>query len=174
VSEVELKTKDLVFMSLLMGIGFVIHAIVPGFFFGMKPDMFLVMMFIGIILFPSIKHVFLLGSLAGILSAITTTFPAGQIPNILDKGITALIFYGLILAMKKYKNQIVCTLTLTFLGTVISGSIFLGSALVIADLPAPFLALFSAVVLPTAIVNTLVMSFIYPIFTRISRQVKVY
>jgi hypothetical protein len=159
-------------MSLLMGIGFVLHAIVPGFFFGMKPDIFLVMLFIGILLFPSLKHVFLLGSVAGILSAFTTTFPGGQIPNIIDKEITALVFFILVIAIKKYKDHIVCILVFTFVGTIISGSIFLGSALVIAKLPAPFIALFSTVILPTAVVNTLVMSLFYPIVLRINKQAK--
>ncbi|PLS15069.1 tryptophan transporter [Bacillus sp. M6-12] len=165
-----MKTRDLVFMSLLMGLGFVLHAVIPGFFFGMKPDIFLVMMFVGILAFPSIKHVFLLGSVAGLLSAFTTTFPAGQIPNIVDKGITALVFFILVLTMKKYKDKPFVTLAFTFVGTIVSGSIFLGSALLMSELPAPFIALFSAVVLPTAVVNSLVMGVIYPIVLRINKQ----
>lgn len=165
-----MKTKELVSMSLLMGIGFVLHAMVPGFFFGMKPDIFLVMMFVGILLFPKLQHVVLLGLGAGLLSAFTTTFPSGQIPNIIDKVVTALVFFLLLSMIKKYANRLIPVLVLTFIGTIISGTIFLGSAVLIAGLPASFLALFYTVVVPTALINTIAMFMIYPVVHRIYKQ----
>jgi hypothetical protein len=60
-----LNTKNLVALSLLVGIGAVLHAVIPGFFLGMKPDMMLTMMFLGIVLFPDRKSVFLLALLRG-------------------------------------------------------------------------------------------------------------
>ena len=50
-----MNTKKLVIIALLVGMGTVLHAVVPGFVFGMKPDMMLTMMFLGIILFPDFK-----------------------------------------------------------------------------------------------------------------------
>lgn len=88
-----MKTKTLVSLSLLIGIGAALHFIVPGFFLGMKPDMMLLMMFLAITLFPAKKNVFIVALAAGAISAMTTTFPAGQIPNIIDKLATAFLFY---------------------------------------------------------------------------------
>lgn len=58
-------------------------------------------------------------------------------------------------------------LALTFIGTIVSGTIFLGSALLIAGLPAPFITLFYTVVIPTAFINTIAMLMIYPVAHRI-------
>ena len=54
-----MNTKNLVLMSLLVGVGAVLYIIIPGFNGGMKPDFMLTMMFIGILLFPDVKSVFL-------------------------------------------------------------------------------------------------------------------
>lgn len=50
--ELSMKTKELVIMALFAAIGAVLHSIMPPVLFGMKPDMMLVMMFMGILLFP--------------------------------------------------------------------------------------------------------------------------
>jgi hypothetical protein len=168
-----MKSRDLVLMALLVGIGAVLHSVIPGFFFGMKPDMLLTMMFLGIILFPKTKHVFVLAITTGIISALTTTFPGGQLPNIIDKLITSLIFFGTLLLAKKIMRNYIFILILTFTGTIISGTIFLTSAFFIANLPAPFSALFLSVVLPTAGVNTIVMALIYKIFINVAKKANV-
>ena len=49
--ELSMKTKELVII-LFAAIGAVLHSIMPPVLFGMKPDMMLVMMFMGILLFP--------------------------------------------------------------------------------------------------------------------------
>jgi hypothetical protein len=167
-----LNTKNLVALSLLIGMGAVLHAVVPGFFLGMKPDMMLTMMFLGIILFPEKKSVFLLGLATGLISALTTTFPAGQIPNIIDKPITAFVFFGLFLAVKKFNGSVVSAAVLTAAGTIISGAVFLTSALLIAGLPGTFAALFVAVVLPAAAVNTVAMIILYPVAMSIIKRTK--
>ena len=46
-----MNTRTLVLLSLFVGIGAVLHTVIPGFFFGMKPDMMLTMMFLGIMLY---------------------------------------------------------------------------------------------------------------------------
>ncbi len=50
-----MNTKSLVALSLLVGIGAVLHAVIPGVFLGMKPDMMLTMMFLGIFYFQTKK-----------------------------------------------------------------------------------------------------------------------
>ncbi|MGJ7919418.1 tryptophan transporter [Neobacillus sp. LXY-4] len=168
-----MNTKTLVSLSLLVGIGAVLHTVVPGFFLGMKPDMMLTMMFLGIILFPDKKSVLLLGLVTGIISGLTTTFPSGLIPNIIDKAVTSFIVFGLFLALRNFKQSLVSIGILTAIGTIISGIVFLGAANFIAELPGPFTALFVAVVLPAAAFNTVTMIVLYPIAMSIVKRTKI-
>ena len=94
----------------------------------MKPDMMVTMMFLGILLFPDRKSVFLLAVSTGIISSLTTSFPAGQIPNVVDKFVTAFVFFGLVLLVKKIRKDTVKAIVLTAIGTLISGSVFLGTS----------------------------------------------
>jgi hypothetical protein len=167
-----MNTKNLVALSLLVGMGAVLHAVVPGFFLGMKPDMMLVMMFLGIILFPDKKSVFLVGAVTGLISGLTTTFPGGLVPNIIDKPVTAFVFFGILLALKKFNFSIYTAAGLTAIGTIVSGIVFLGSAYFIVGLPGPFTALFAAVVLPAAAFNTVFMAILYPVATNIFKRAK--
>ncbi|TXC89711.1 tryptophan transporter [Metabacillus litoralis] len=167
-----MNTRVLVTLSLFSAIGAVLNMVMPPFYQGMKPDMMLIMMFIGIIFFPSVKNVTLLGIVTGILSALTTTFPGGQIPNILDKFITAFVFYGLFLLVKKFAQKVAVATVLTVIGTIVSGTIFLASALVIVGLPggAAFSALFIGVVLPATIFNAVSMVVVFPIVQAIFKR----
>ncbi|KQL18586.1 tryptophan transporter [Cytobacillus solani] len=167
-----MNTKNLVALSLLVGMGAVLHAVMPGFGAGMKPDMMLTMMFLGIILFPDRKSVLLLSLATGLISGLTTTFPGGLFPNIIDKPITAAIFFGLFLLLKKFHHSIISASVLTVIGTLISGIVFLTSAYFIVGLPGPFAALFGAVVLPATIVNTVTMVILYPIAQSIMKRTK--
>jgi len=168
-----MNTRNLVLLSLLVGIGAVLHTVVPPILFGMKPDMLLSMMFLGIILIPKTKYVILLSVLTGIVSALTTGVPGGQIANIIDKPITALIFLGLLLLMDTKIHRTISAPILTALGTMISGSVFLAVALFILGLmEGGFLTLFAVIVIPAAIVNTVVMIIIYPITQGIMRRTK--
>lgn len=167
-----MNTKNLVALSLLVGMGAVLHAVVPGFFLGMKPDMMLTMMFLGIILFPDKKSVFLVSAVTGIISGLTTTFPGGLVPNIIDKPVTAFVFFGILLIMKRYQSSIYAVAALTAVGTIVSGAVFLGSALYLVGLPGPFVALFTAVVLPAAAFNTVFMAILYPVATAIFKRAK--
>ncbi|WP_423409609.1 tryptophan transporter [Heyndrickxia sp. MSNUG] len=167
-----MNTKNLVALSLLVGMGAVLHAIVPGFFLGMKPDMMLTMMFLGIILFPDKKSVLLVGAVTGLISGLTTTFPGGMVPNIIDKPVTAFVFFGILLLMKRYQTSIYTVAALTAVGTIVSGIVFLGSAYYLVGLPGPFTALFAAVVLPAAAFNTVFMAILYPVATSIFKRAK--
>ncbi|MFC4797845.1 tryptophan transporter [Neobacillus sp. GCM10023253] len=166
-----MKTKNLVILALLAAIGFVLHAVMPAFL-TIKPDMMLAMMFLGIILIPEIKSVMLLAIVTGVLSAITTQFPGGQFPNIIDKPVTALVFFGLFLALKKYRSSIVSVGVLTAIGTIVSGTVFLTTAYFLVGLPGPFAALFGVAVLPAAAINTVIMVILYPIAQSIAKRTK--
>ena len=167
-----MNTKNLVALSLLVGMGAVLHAVMPGFFLGMKPDMMLTMMFLGIILFPDKKSVLLVGAVTGLISGLTTTFPGGLVPNIIDKPVTAFVFFGILMALKNFKFSIYSAAALTVIGTIVSGVIFLGSAYFIVGLPGPFTALFAAVVLPTAAINAVFMAILYPVAANIFKRTK--
>ncbi|MGM0846389.1 MAG: tryptophan transporter [Bacillota bacterium] len=165
-----MNTKSLVALSLLVGIGAVLHAVIPGVFLGMKPDMMLTMMFLGILLFPDKKNVLLLGITTGIISGLTTQFPGGFVPNLIDKPLTAFVFYLMVLGIKKYSTSIAGTVSLTAVGTIISGIFFLTSAYLIVGLPGAFLGLFAAVVLPATLVNAAAMFVVYPLVTTIMKR----
>ncbi|MRX71458.1 tryptophan transporter [Bacillus lacus] len=167
-----MNTRQLVTMSLLVGIGAALHGIVPPVFNGMKPDMMLTMMFLGILLFPSAKNTLLLGLVTGILSGLTTSFPGGLIPNVIDKPITAFVFFFMLVAVKKFAGSTITAGILTAVGTLVSGAVFLGAALTIVGLPggAGFAALFIAVVLPATGLNTIAMALIYPIVQSIMKR----
>jgi len=149
-----MKTNKIIITSLLLAIGLILHQITPGIFLGMKPDFLLIFMILSIILTKDFKMAIVTGIVAGILAALSTTFPGGQIPSVIDKTITSIIVYGI------YKNlnsdSPIKLAGIYFLGTIISGSIFLGSALILFGLPAPFLVLFVSIVLPTSVFNSFV------------------
>src|SRR5699024_2283950 len=95
-------------LSLFVGIGAELHTIVQPILFVMNPYMLLSMMFLGILFVPQMKYVIILSITTGIVSALTTGVPGGQIANIIDKPITALLFLGLFLLMrsKVHENMI--------------------------------------------------------------------
>jgi hypothetical protein len=170
-----MKTKVLAFMGILLALGFVLHQFAPGFFFGMKPDILLSMLFIGIILFPQPSNVLLLGLGTAVISALTTTFPGGQIPNLIDKPITAFAFLGIYLLIGKYGKNVIAAGVLSVIGTMISGIIFLSSALMLVGLPGEmtFVAGILTVVLPATAINTLFVVVGYPIIQSIAKRTNI-
>jgi hypothetical protein len=167
-----MNTKTLVALSLMVGIGAVLHTVVPGVILGMKPDLGLTMMFLAIMLFPEKKNVLLVGIVSGLISALTTGFPGGQIPNIIDKPITAFLFFFLLLVVRKINKPLVKAGVLTAIGTIISGVIFLSSALVLVGLPGgeSFTFFLVTAILPATALNTVLMVIIYPIVTSIAKR----
>nr|WP_106780961.1 tryptophan transporter [Lysinibacillus timonensis] len=167
-----MNTKNLVLMALLVGVGTVLYFVIPGYGNGMKPDFMLTMMFIGIFLFPTFKEAFLLAIATGVLSGLFTTFPGGLVPNIIDKAITGLIFLIVVLALKSLTKNVIIGAVLVGLGTILSGIIFLTSALLIGGLPDAFNVLFTIVVLPAVAMNAVAFIIIYPIITNILKRSK--
>ncbi|GGN60635.1 MULTISPECIES: tryptophan transporter [Oceanobacillus] len=166
-----MKVKVLVILSLLVGIGAVLHAIIPPLFFGVKPDMLLSMMFLGIFLFPKPKYVLVLSLATGIMSALTTGAPGGQIANVIDKPITAFLVLAIFLALKGRLNENITAPALAGIGTLISGSIFITVISLIAGIPeGGLISLFLLVVLPAMAVNAVIMVVVYPIVQGIFRR----
>lgn len=167
-----MNTKNLVLMALLVGVGAALYIVIPGFNGGMKPDFMLTMMFIGILLFPSVKEVFLLAISTGIISGLFSTFPGGFVPNIIDKFVTAFIFFAVVVLLKKTAQKVVVAAILAGIGTIISGSVFLGSAILVLGADIPFGALFLTVVLPAVAINIVAFIIIYPIIISLVKRSK--
>ncbi|EQB35126.1 MULTISPECIES: tryptophan transporter [Virgibacillus] len=166
-----MNTRILIILSLLVGIGAVLHAVVPPVLFGVKPDMLLAMMFLGILLFPKIKYVAILSIATGVVSALTTTAPGGQIANLIDKPLTAMLFLAMFIVIKDRMNPSYSAPALTAVGTMISGAIFLSTALFLIGLmDGSFIALFGIAVLPAALLNTVIMAVVYPIVQKILKR----
>lgn len=147
--------------ALLMAIGFILRQLIPGLIGGMKGDIMLSVVFVALLINRDFKNALLTGLLAGIITAMTTTFPGGQLANMIDKPITCVLVFLMIKALGKYEGNPVTVGIIGFVGTVISGSTFLMAALAISGLPAPFPTLFLTVVLPTAAVNVFMTLVIY-------------
>lgn len=161
-----MKLRNNIFTALLLTIGFVLHQITPGILGGMKFDFLLAFVFISLLLNSSLHNAILTGLLGGLLSAMTTSFPAGQIPNIIDKISTCLFLFIIIKNIPHSKINSFIVALIGGLGTFISGTIFLLSALLITGLPVPMRVLMVSVVLPTVLVNGIGTVFVYNIVKR--------
>ena len=158
-----MKLKNNIFTALLLAIGFILHQITPGILGGMKFDFLLAFIFISLLINDSFKNTILTGLLGGLLSAITTSFPGGQIPNMIDKLITCIVLFVVIKLLSSFNLSSIVVGLISIVGTIVSGTVFLFSALFIVGLPAPLSFLFKTVVLPTILVNTAITIFIYQI-----------
>ncbi|SOC16821.1 tryptophan transporter TrpP [Ureibacillus xyleni] len=169
-----MNTKNLVLMALLVGVGAALYLIIPGYGEGMKPDFMLTMMFIGILLFPTFKETFLLAITTGVLSGLFSTFPGGFVPNIIDKLVTGIVFFVIVLALRQLGQKVAVGAVLVGLGTILSGTTFLSMALLLVGLPggAAFSFLFMAVVLPAVGLNAVTFIIIYPIITNLLKRSK--
>src|SRR5690625_603042 len=166
-----MNVRVLVILSLLVGIGAVLHAIAPPIF-GMTPDMLLAMMFLGILLFPKVQYVVLLSAVTAFIAALTTTFPMGEIASIVEKPLAAFVFFGLFLLIKNLVDVKISAPLLTAIGTIVIGLIFLSVGLFVlkADIPAGFFGLLGTVVLPTTLINTIIMAIVSPIVEAILKR----
>ena len=129
------------------------------------------------------KSCLIAGIIAGVFSGMTTTFPGGQIPNIIDKLTTTNVVYIMMMLLYKVpfisklqqrtQNLIVSCVLLSF-GTVISGLVFLSSAKILVGLPGDFSMLFMAVIVPAVAINLfvglLVFKLIHVTMRRVSFQ----
>lgn len=159
----EMKLKSLSLSSVFLAIGFILHQVTPPLFLGMKPDFLLIMMFVSIYLVDNYKSAIIIGICSGVLTAMTTTFPGGQLPNFIDKIITCQIVYFLFKILNNKFRKNINIVIVSLIGTFISGSIFLGSAFYIVGISASFKTLLFSVVLPATLFNACVSFLLFKI-----------
>ncbi|MBL4932460.1 tryptophan transporter [Clostridium paridis] len=159
-----MNTKKLTLNAILLAIGLMLHQFTPALGFPMQPDFALATLFIIMMINKDFKTVLTAGIITGIFTALTTKFPGGQIPNIIDKVVTVTIVYGLLSLIRNRLNKNIVLALILPIGTLISGTIFLTAALYIVGLPAPFNALFITVVLPATVINLVAGLVLFKIF----------
>lgn len=153
-----MKTKQLTINALLLAIGFLLHYVTPALGLSMQIDFSLITLVLIINLNKnSFSTCIASGVATGIFSGLTSKFPLGLIPNIIDKITTAIVIYLLIRLLDKTAlHSKVKAIVVNAVGTLISGMVFLASALLLTGLPAPFFVLFTTVVIPAIIINTVI------------------
>lgn len=161
-----MKLRNNIFTTLLLAIGFILHQITPGILGGMKFDFLLIFMTASLLLNPKFDNVILTGLLAGLLSAMTTSFPGGQLPNIIDKMLACLSLYPIIKYLDSFKANSIVVGLIGSLGTFISGTVFLGSAKLIVGLPVSMKMLIRGIVIPTTFINGIGIVFVYGIIRK--------
>ena len=152
-----MKTKQLVTNSLLLAVGFLLHYVTPAIGLPMQIDFSLITLIL-IIAFNrnSFSTCLASGVATGIFAGLTTKFPMGLIPNIIDKLVTTVAVYLLIRLLDKTTlHSKIKAIIVNAVATLISGTVFLVSALLLTGLPAPFFVLFTTIVIPATVVNTI-------------------
>ena len=97
-----MKTKQLVTNSLLLAVGFLLHYVTPAIGLPMQIDFSLITLILVINLNKnSFSTCMAAGIATGIFSGLTTKFPMGMIPNIIDKIVTTVVAYLLIRLLDK-------------------------------------------------------------------------
>ena len=151
------NTKQLVTNALLLAMGFLLHYVTPAIG-SMQIDFSLITLILVINLSKNhFSTCIVSGIVTGIFSGITTKFPLGFVPNLIDKIVTTVFIYLLIKLLDKTAlSSKIKAIAVNAVGTLVSGVIFLGSALILVGLPASFGLLFVTVVIPAVVVNTVV------------------
>ena len=153
-----MKTKQLVTNSLLLAVGFLLHYVTPAIGIPMQIDFSLITMILVINLNKNnLGSCIASGVVTGIFTGITSKFPFGLVPNIVDKIVTTIVIYLLLKLLDKTTlSSKIKAIVVNSVGTILSGIVFLASALLLVGLPAPFSVLFITVVIPAIAVNTIV------------------
>ena len=154
----KITTKQLVINSLLLAVGFILHYVTPAIGLPMQIDFSLITLILVITLNRnSFSTCIASGVATGIFAGISTKFPLGFIPNIIDKLVTTIFVYLLIKLLDKTTLSIkIKAIVVNAVATLVSGAVFLVSALLLTGLPAPFFVLFATVVIPAIVVNTVI------------------
>lgn len=167
-----MNTKKMTINAILIAIGVILHSSVISIG-PIQPDFALAMLFIIMLLNKDYKTTLISGIIIGIFTALTTKSVGGQIPNIIDKFITCNVMYLFLLPMRDKLNRNVKSILLLLIGTIVSGTIYLTSFAIIVGLGDSILNLIMAVVLPTALANTVIGVIIYNVVLRVMKQVHV-
>ena len=153
-----MKTKQLTINALLLAVGFLLHYVTPAIGIPMQIAFSLVTMILVINLNKNHFGTCMAAGIAtGIFSGMTTKFPLGFVPNLIDKIATTVVAYLLIKLLDKTTlSSKIKAIAVNAVATLVSGVVFLGSALILVGLPASFGLLFVTVVIPAVATNTIV------------------
>ena len=151
------NTKQLVTNALLLAVGFLLHYVTPAIG-SMQIDFSLITLILVINLSKNhFSTCIASGIVTGIFSGMTTKFPLGFVPNLIDKIVTTVFIYLLIKLLDKTAlSSKIKAIAVNAVGTLVSGVVFLTSALILVGLPASFGLLFVTVVIPAVVINTIV------------------
>lgn len=163
-----MNTKKMAANAILIAVGAILHQLTPGL--GIQSDFSLAMLFIIIVLNKDYKTTLTCAIIIGVFAALTTKTPGGQLPNIVDKLITANLLYLILIPLRSKMNKLVQMALVLPLGTLISGTTFLTLLAAIVGLPAgaSFGVLFVSVVVPTMIINTFIGLALFKIVEKIA------
>lgn len=145
--------------GILIAIGAILHQItppIPLFGIPMQPDLSLVMLFTIMIYNREYKTDLVCGIAVGIFAALTTKMGApGQIANVVDKFITTNIMFFVITGLRDRMNVNKLIAVILPIGTAISGTLFVSVAVLVGGIKAgAFMGMIATVVLPAAVINT--------------------
>lgn len=119
-----MNVKKMILNAILIAIGALLHQITPALGLPMQPDFAISMLFIIILINKDYNTTLISSIIMGIITALTTKFPGGQLPNIIDKLITAHVIYFMFKIMgNKVSDNIKIISALSF-GTIVSGLTF--------------------------------------------------
>lgn len=151
-------TRRISRMAILLALGLVLNIAVQTFsIVGMKIDFIVVMLAISILESQSLKDALLSGISFGILCALTTTFPNGQVANIVDKLILSITLYYFKEIFINIMDNKYILVTYAAFATLLSGTIFLYIALSLSNTLNLFIPLFTSVVIPSLLGNCIMM-----------------
>ena len=162
-----MKTNKLTISAILLALGTILHFAIPAVFFGIKPYYLLVMAFYAIYLSADFKLTLAISLAAGIISAMATSFPMGQIPNIIDKIISGIFVYFIFEQLRYRLNSVGMACIIAF-GTLLSGVAFLSTALAMINQIDLFYASLP-IVFATLVINGLLSTVIFKTFSRTRR-----
>lgn len=165
-------TKKMIINAILLGIGLILNQIIPPIGGGITPDITLVMLFCIMLLNRDDYKTCLVAGLAtGIFSALTTKFPMGQVPNMVDKMVTVNAIYLLMRViylspivekLGKLGSQLAISV-MTVVGTLISGTVFLYTASIFVGIPGEIMNMVLVVIIPSTLINLVASIILYNI-----------
>jgi len=165
------QIKDLTSIALLISVGYIVNSISPSLIFGLKPDFTLIFLFIIILVFNDLKLCLAASIATGIITALTTTFPGGQMPNLIDKICTGIIVYFFCVVLDKvHMPHIVKLICVAFTGSLLSGVLFLSFTSMLVGLPVSWLTLITTMLVPLTLLNTVVFVPLFHLIMRV-RQI---
>lgn len=167
-----MNTKKMVMNSILIAIGVILHVVTPSLGLPAQPDFALAMLFIIMLINKDYKTTIFSGIIVGIFTALTTKSAGGQLPNIIDKLITCNVMYIILLPLREKINENIKAGLLFVIGTLLSGTVFLTSLVLISGINEAILPAVFAVVIPTAVLNLVIGMIIYKVVEQAMRVAK--